>query len=284
MIYQPLSFYFLLKILLSFVLADDPPAPQGRIWAGSTYFSWEVKQNTDDTPAPKAVDRPTFPFFIGNTTLRDYPTTYLAQQFGWIAQKNIGYLGLQPRPDKCGRQILHGVFSTFVDGAKSTDAHCGDGADSGPGVSCAVDFETTYGSSYNMTIRKVGDDSWSCELEDSSTGKTIHVGSYEIPAGSGMLQTWSSGFLEYIIGSPEWTVSSCSKLPKFDALIGPVYTEYGVGAIGSIEAPYEQGALQTCKAPESGFSSSSEPFLVSFSSGISAVGYGQRLNRGFVTN
>lgn len=47
-------------------------------------------------------------------------------------------MGLQPRPDKNGKQRLHAAFSSFIAGTTSKDTQCSDGADGGAGVSCAT--------------------------------------------------------------------------------------------------------------------------------------------------
>ncbi|EMH4161272.1 hypothetical protein RJ498_000474 [Pluralibacter gergoviae] len=275
-----ISMASLLFTSLSSFAAAPPP---GKLWAGSTYFNWNITKKQDGTAATGSVNELTFPFTINDSTARS-TGVYLAQQYFFENQTSGGYLGLQPQNDAGGKQRIRAVFSSFIPGSVSTDKNCSSGADGGAGVSCGVIFETNYGSTYNITIHQTSDDEWSGDLIDSSTGKTVHVGSYKLPAKSGGLKLSGAGFLEYFSGDPEWTTSSCGDLLKLSGVIGPVYTSQNGGAIGIVEAPYEQDSEggTVCRSPDSGFSSSPQNFDVNLN-GNTVVATGQTIERGFTS-
>ncbi|KAF7378419.1 Beta-glucan synthesis-associated [Mycena sanguinolenta] len=116
---------------------------------------------------------------------------YFAQQYAFI-NSGIGYTGLQPRPDANGKPVLHGVFSSFIDGSTTTDKNCAPGADGGPGVSCSVEWNGVYGRRYDFEVKSNGSSVWTGTAIDTVTGARIHIGSYTVPASAGGHPEFSS--------------------------------------------------------------------------------------------
>ncbi|KAB8217098.1 hypothetical protein BDV33DRAFT_206760 [Aspergillus novoparasiticus] len=93
---------------------------------------------------------------------------------GWIAVTS----------DVGSETFIHAVFSSFVNGSISQDANCHDGADNGPGVSCAVDLPGNYSNMYHLRVQNTRDTTWNGTLIDTVTGVETHIGSYTLPTGS----------------------------------------------------------------------------------------------------
>ena len=174
----------------------------------------------------------TFPITVNPATAHQ-DGIYFAQQYDF--QHNVGgYTGLQPRANSGGSERLHGVFSVFGDGATTSDPNCHSGADSGSGVSCAVDFNGVYGHQYNLLVARTGTDTWTGTAKDTVTGVSTHIGTYTVPSGSGNLQGSQGGFVEYYLGVP-----SCATMPRSDVVFGgPTTTDAG-GLTGTSTANYE---------------------------------------------
>jgi hypothetical protein len=169
----------------------------------------------------------TFPITINEGTER-VEGTYFAQVFGFTDADEVGYTGLQPRADQDGRQRLHAVFSSFIAGTASSDPNCREGADEGPGVSCASDFDGIYGHEYAITVEQTGADTWSGTALDTVTGASSHIGTYTLPAGSGSLKGSQNGFVEYYLPVP-----SCDQVQAVDVLLGAPTTTDAGGLAGS---------------------------------------------------
>jgi cell division septation protein DedD len=170
---------------------------------------------------------------VGPATLRA-SGTYFAEQYNFANAPQVGYTGLQPRPDTNGHRRLHGVFSSFNAGTTSTDPNCHNGADNGAGVSCAAEFDAVYGHTYAVTVARTGTDTWTGTATDTVTGAGTHIGTYTLPAGSGNLTGSEVGFVEYYLSSP-----SCARLPRIDVVFGaPTSTDAG-GLTGVSRAEHE---------------------------------------------
>ena len=194
-----------LAALVPFIAA---PSAQAQTFGGNELLSWSI------SGAPSSgVTSLNFPITV-NTGSAHVAGTYFAMQYGFTGQTDLGYTGLQPRPDSGGSQRLHGVFSSFISGTTSTDANCSDGADGGAGVSCAVDFNAVYGHTFRITVAQAGTDTWSGTAVDTTTGAQIHIGTYKLPTGSGNLKASQVGFIEY------YDVPSCDQQQKYDVTFG----------------------------------------------------------------
>ncbi|MFF3645247.1 hypothetical protein [Streptomyces sp. NPDC002564] len=205
------------------------PGPRAAsVGGGNVSIGWSVP----GTPTAGLRDL-TFPLTVNKATAHK-EGIYFAQQFGFTGAADVGYTGLQPRPDSGGSERLSARFSTFVAGATTTDPLCRPGADGGPGVTCAVDFDGVYGHRYDLKVKRTGTDTWTGTARDTVTGKETRLGSYTLPAGSGNLRGSQGGFVEYYLGIP-----SCAEMPRADAVFGgPTSTDAG-GLDGTAKANYE---------------------------------------------
>ncbi|OAQ73251.1 hypothetical protein VFPPC_01008 [Pochonia chlamydosporia 170] len=147
---------------------------------------------------------------------------------------SVIYTGLQPRPDKNGKSIVHATFSSFFPDTTTTDKACHLGADGGPGVSCAIDVESSYNDTYHLQI-KVNGQTYSGTLINSNTNQTWGMGSFDLPAGvSGMKGGKWVGFVEYY----NTGLQDCTKYPFTAATFGTPFTSM-VGVNMKLTAPYK---------------------------------------------
>ncbi|MFJ3957544.1 DUF3472 domain-containing protein [Arthrobacter sp. NPDC090010] len=205
-------------------VAWGPGIPaHAQTFGGNELLSWSV------SGAPSSgLSSTTFPITVAPATARR-AGTYFAMQFGFTGQTELGYTGLQPRPDANGSGRLRGVFSSFIPGTTSSDRNCTPGADGGPGVSCGLEFNAVYGHTYNMVVSQTGTNTWSGSAVDTVTGTSTHIGSYTLPAGSGNLKPSQSGFIEY------YDVPSCSQQQKYDVTFGAPSSGSLTGAVSWVK-------------------------------------------------
>lgn len=167
---------------------------------------------------------------------------YFAQQFGLVGVDDVGYTGLQPRSDTSnGTSIVHAAFSSFVPGTTTTDTeNCSDGADGGPGVSCAVDVPAPYLHPYSLVVKNTHGTTWTGTLVDAVLGNGTHIGEYTLPAGTGGIQASQIGFVEYFLFNAEkqW---GCSKMPRADVTFWPPRTNTSRLSVGELGKPYSYG-------------------------------------------
>ncbi|RMJ25597.1 hypothetical protein PHISP_03518 [Aspergillus sp. HF37] len=159
---------------------------------------------------------------------------YFAQQFRFKNLKDLGYTGLQPRENVNGSSIIHGVFSSFVAGTTSDDKNCHQGADGGPGLSCAVEFPAPYDHPYNIYVKNTQGTTWTGTIIDRLNGNMTHIGSFTLPSHAGGIEDGSLGFIEDYAGH------DCAKLPYTNISIGEPLTT-APGAKGNLDDPYEYG-------------------------------------------
>ncbi|KIM79099.1 hypothetical protein PILCRDRAFT_98226 [Piloderma croceum F 1598] len=196
---------------------------------GLVGISWSVT----NVPA-SGLTTITFPFSIADSP---HQTGYFfAQQFNFNGQSDVGYTGLQPRPDSGGKPVIHAAFSSFIDGTTTADSNCTPGADGGPGVSCAVEFSAPYQDGYQLVVRNTGGTTWDGTVVDTTTGSSVHIGSWTLPSGTGGIKGSQVGFVEYY----PWNsgTHTCSSLPFTSVTFGVPTTG---GAIGSLGNAYEYG-------------------------------------------
>ncbi|KAK1142373.1 hypothetical protein N8T08_007925 [Aspergillus melleus] len=181
----------------------------------------------------------TFPMSIANAPHET--GFYFAQQYGFHGLSDIGYTGLQPRPDTTtGTSIIHAVFSSFVPGSISSDDNCSDGADGGEGVSCSIEIPAPYDRTYHLVVEnEKGTTTWTGTLVDTQDGNSTHIGSYTLPRGAGGIMDSQVGFVEYY----PWNAQpshTCESLPATNASFwDPISSVEGVQ--GSVGKPYEYG-------------------------------------------
>ncbi|KJK85363.1 hypothetical protein H633G_10795 [Metarhizium anisopliae BRIP 53284] len=165
---------------------------------------------------------------------------YFAQQFNFHDVPDVGYCGIQNRPnDSDGNSIIHAVFSSFQAGTTTNDSNCHDGADGGSGVSCSVDFIGDYSTTYDIVVKNMRGATWSATAVNNATGEETHIGTYTLPYGAGGITSSQLGFVEYYL----WNSGAhqCSQLPKVGVtMYSPRSSTPGAGS-SSMGEPYEYG-------------------------------------------
>ncbi|KAK2592303.1 hypothetical protein QQS21_009993 [Conoideocrella luteorostrata] len=149
------------------------------------------------------------------------------------------YTGLQPRSDKNGKSIVHGVFSSFIKGSTTNDKNCHGGADGkSGGVSCAIDVEAIYNTTYLLRIQHKGQYYYGT-LIDEKSGQQWHIGSFTLPGSTSGMNPSLYGFMEYYYTG----LGTCSKHPGTQATFGvPVTTTPGVTL--SLKPPQQAKSCQ----------------------------------------
>ncbi|MBK0331330.1 hypothetical protein I8D64_07935 [Brachybacterium sp. MASK1Z-5] len=220
----------LVPALLAAPASASPPAQaETQPFGGNVRYAWEIP----DAPA-SGMTSLTMPMTIHEDS--DYiDGSYVAVQYAFTGQDQVGYMGLQPRPDSTtGKTRLHGVFSSFIPGTTSTDSNCTDGADGGAGVSCANDFTAVAGRTYDIEVKKAGKNTWTGTAIDTVKGKRFHIGTYTVPAGSGKLVNKQTGFVENY-----WNHSrTCEGIQRIDTTVGRPRTG---NLQGRADSPEEYG-------------------------------------------
>ncbi|CEJ82393.1 hypothetical protein VHEMI02459 [[Torrubiella] hemipterigena] len=184
----------------------------------------------------------TFPIQLGQ--VKHTSGFYFAQTwyFNIKASETAAYIGLQPRPDSNGQTVLHAAFSSFVAGTKTTHPNCYSGADSGAGVSCAVEIpQASYDHVWDLTVASVGNNTWRGTMTDSVTKAAYEIGVWTIPSPALITKNQIINFFEYYpfnaVGVPD-----CKTLPKADVTFYLPTSKTGSHA--SYRTPYEVGDCQ----------------------------------------
>ena len=214
-------------LLVTYVVALLPTLAMGLVG-----ISWSVTS----VPASGLTDI-TFPFSISNSPHKT--GYYFAQQFNFNGQSDVGYTGLQPRPDSGGAPVIHAAFSSFIRGTTTSDINCHPGADGGPGVSCAVEFSAPYQDAYQIEVLNTGGTTWTGTVVDTTTGRRVHIGTWTLPSGTGGIKGSQVGFIEYYLWN-DGQNHPCSTLPYTSMGFGVPTTTTG-GAIGSLGNAFEYG-------------------------------------------
>ncbi|KHO00190.1 uncharacterized protein MAM_02113 [Metarhizium album ARSEF 1941] len=145
------------------------------------------------------------------------------------------YIGLQPRPDKDGKSIVHATFSSFFPRTTVRDGqNCRDGADNGPGVSCAVDVPSSYNDTYHLRVQ-ANKQTYTGTLINRSSGQTWPIGSFDLPCGVSQMMGGSwLGFVEYY----KTSLTECSEHPKTAVTFGTPFTSTP-GVDMNLTTPYK---------------------------------------------
>ncbi|KAI5460204.1 hypothetical protein BGZ63DRAFT_447222 [Mariannaea sp. PMI_226] len=155
----------------------------------------------------------------------------------FFAQQDVGYIGLQPRPDAGGKSMVHATFSSFVAQTTTTDPNCYLDADGGPGVSCATDIAAEYDDGFYLHVENEKETTWVGNLVDLKTQQKTRIGSWTLPAGTGGISPSQVGFVEYYPWNSE-SQHSCSSLPYSQGEFGNVFSTSTRGTVGDA---YEYG-------------------------------------------
>ncbi|KAF5642155.1 hypothetical protein F52700_3187 [Fusarium sp. NRRL 52700] len=145
---------------------------------------------------------------------------YFAQQFSFNGVPDVGYTGLQPRYDNRRIQVVHAVFSSFQNGTATKHENCHQGADGGPGVSCALDIYGNYSHLYNIIVENIGGTTWRGTLVDSVTGKSDVIGEWTLPSQAGRIVNGQLGFVEYFIWNDGQPSHNCTSEPFTQVFFG----------------------------------------------------------------
>ncbi|PHH90199.1 hypothetical protein CDD83_4298 [Cordyceps sp. RAO-2017] len=200
-----------------------------------------------DTSPPDGLDEVTFPINMANSPHRE--GYYFAQAFRFQNVNEIGYTGLQPRPDSDGRSIIHAAFSSFQNGTTTSHSQCYDGADGGPGVSCALEIDGDYSHTYNLVVRNIRGDTWRGTLVDAVTGERHVIGQWTLPPGSGKIGGTEVGFVEYYLSDVPPSVS-CNDVPEAEVTFG--IPTSGTGGAAYFSKWYEHEKWP-CQGDDSGY-------------------------------
>ena len=165
---------------------------------------------------------------------------YFAQQFAFVGSSDIGYTGLQPRPDGNGISVLHAVFSSFIAGSITTDPNCSSGADGGPGVSCSFEWNGVYNRTYDLEVKNTAGTTWVGTVVDTVTGQRIHIGTYTLPSGTRGIPGSQVGFVEWYPWNAGEPPNHCALLPYQKTIFGNPRTTQA-GSIGTQGLAYEYG-------------------------------------------
>ncbi|KAJ7451329.1 hypothetical protein FB451DRAFT_1566226 [Mycena latifolia] len=165
---------------------------------------------------------------------------YFAQQFGFVGLADVGYTGIQPRPDSGGKAVLHGVFSNFVPGSTTSDANCTPGADGGPGVSCSFEWPGVYNRTYDFVVQTTGNRVWVGTAIDTVDGTQVHIGNYTLPVGAGGILSSQAGFVKWYPWNSGEPPNHCARLPYQKTIFGTPRTTHA-GSVGTQSLSYEYG-------------------------------------------
>ncbi|MDO6410024.1 hypothetical protein [Pantoea phytobeneficialis] len=174
----------------------------------------------------------TFPFTVN--TAPETPGYYYASQFGFTGATAIGYIGLQPRT----ADQYSVVFSSFVYGTEVVDSErCRLGADGSYGASCSRLYPIKKGQRYLFEVRRGSDDVnvWYGFVKEEGSTTETQIGAWRLPAGSGLLRSVQSGWIEYYK-----SVDTCYTPEVSQITVSPPYVT-ATGKQGSFYYPHEYG-------------------------------------------
>ncbi|KAJ7016385.1 hypothetical protein C8F04DRAFT_1281522 [Mycena alexandri] len=138
---------------------------------------------------------------------------YFAQQFAFINSGDVGYTGLQPRPNQNGKPVLQGA----------------------PRRTATAPLGRTA-----VQVKRNGSSVWVGTAIGTVTGARVHIGSYTLPAGVGGIQSRQAGFVEWYPWNGGEPPNHCARLPYQKTLFGHPYTTH-LGSVGTQSLAYEYG-------------------------------------------
>jgi hypothetical protein len=147
---------------------------------------------------------------------------FWADQFSF-AGGQVGYIGLQPRPNAGAAPQGAAYFSVFGEGVSTTDPHCASGADGGTGLTCHVPFAYQLGHVYVLNVTRTGTDTWTGTVDDQTGGALTPIATWTTPAAWGLLSPHSSAFTEYYAKLP----GGCDDIPYALVVNGTPVAEHG---------------------------------------------------------
>ena len=218
-----------MKLTIATLLAFSAPSLAWALIGNDWSFSRAPSDGLDDV---------TFPFNMAHAPHNS--GFYFAQEYAFHNVKELAYCGVQPRPDKNGKSIVHGVFSTFQGGSTTNHKNCSLGADGGVGVSCSVEVPGDYNHTYNVEVKNIGGTSWRGTLIDAVTGSPTVIGEWTLPAGAGKLLDHYIGFVEYYTWNGQ-SSHTCNSLPKTEVTFFDPTSKTKGASGGKVTSVYEYG-------------------------------------------
>lgn len=217
-----------------FAIASSLVLPSMADGPGFILGTWWKMENT---PSDGLRDI-TFPMSMPNATHES--GYYFMQSFFFEGTGEVGYTGLQPREDADNKSVVHGVFSSFIDGTTTDDANCHDGADDGPGVSCAVEIKVpSYDHLYHLVIENTKDTTWKGTLLDTVTKEETHIGSFTLPSKAKGITDSFQSIVEYYPWNDGRQTLPCDELPWTEAYFGVPTTKTKGAGPGHID-PFKE--------------------------------------------
>ena len=147
---------------------------------------------------------------------------FWADKFDFAAGQ-VGYIGLQPRPDIGGVPQGAAYFNVSGDGVTTTDPHCTPGADGSAGLTCYVQFAYQLGHVYVLNVTRTGTDTWTGTIDDQAGGALTQIATWTTPAAWGLLSPHSSAFTEYFAKLP----GGCDDIPYALVVNGTPVAQHG---------------------------------------------------------
>ncbi|KAM3473005.1 hypothetical protein MY5147_004989 [Beauveria neobassiana] len=186
----------------------------------------------------------TFPFDLSRAPQKR--GFYFAQQFYFDFSYDCAYTGLQPRPNNASGSVIRAVFSSFIDGTTTNSPLCYNGADGGPGVSCAVEFNGDYSHKYDCVAETTdGGNTWRGTVVNTDTGAWHHIGEWTLPKKAAGIKPRGTGFTEYYLyPRDQYNTEICNALPTTEiSFFSPSSSTNGT-SVGVLTKPVEYGVCR----------------------------------------
>ncbi|PMB73052.1 hypothetical protein BM221_000470 [Beauveria bassiana] len=171
---------------------------------------------------------------------------YFAQQFYFDYAEDCAYIGLQPQPKNASGSVIRAVFSSFINGTTTKSPLCYNGADYGPGVSCAVEFNGDYSHKYDCVAETTdGGSTWRGTVVNTNTGAWHSIGEWTLPKKAAGIEPRGLGFAEYYLyPRDQYNKETCNAMPTTEiSFFSPSSSTNGAGE-GVLEKPYEYGVCE----------------------------------------
>jgi hypothetical protein len=171
-------------------------------------------------------------------------TYYYSQSFNFMTPRGINglsHVGFQSSSNIGNHTMVNAIFSTTVLGATSGDVFCSQDPDA---LRCFTGVEIDPADTYNIHVwpgeRK---NHWGCSATNARTGDKWHVGSFDLPEGTGNIEGGQSGFVEYFPWNND-TSPDCALLDYTSVIFGAPFTKTEYAGHGMVSVGYEKG--NTC--------------------------------------
>ncbi|KAK2757734.1 hypothetical protein FQN54_004703 [Arachnomyces sp. PD_36] len=228
-----------MRFLISFAAAFSAlPMLAAGAAGGLAGLDWSIA-NTPETGLTDIV----FPFTIESALPEE--GYYFAQSFKFMnpppGSTGLSHVGLKPYHDIANSTYVLAVFSTSINGTESSDVLCYHPPHDGY---CFTAVEINHTDPYNIHVYPGdGEQHWGCSVTNSRTGDRWHIGSLEMPEGTGGIEGSESGFVEYKPWSLEPS-EDCESLTYTSVVFGAPKTKTVGAGNGTIGKGYEKGVCK----------------------------------------